>query len=68
MFDQISNTEKGLENTTRSGAFLTNFEPFRNVELSPSFLLLANSHHISIFEESQQTQANFLSSYKLSCC
>ena len=32
MLDQIPNTEKGLENTTRSGVFLTNFEEFGNVD------------------------------------
>ena len=28
MFHHISNTEKIVENTTRSGVFLTNFEVF----------------------------------------
>ena len=28
MFHHISNTEKRVENTTRSGVFLTNFEVF----------------------------------------
>ena len=32
MFDQIFNTEKGLENTTRSEVVLTQFEAFRNVD------------------------------------
>ena len=28
MFDHTSNTEKRVENTTRSGVFLTNFDGF----------------------------------------
>ena len=31
MFNRISNTEKGVENTTHKGVFLTNFEVFGNV-------------------------------------